>query len=197
MNLTNYDLKVIENYQEEQLACNLLAKTKKELASLAVELAKELEPYQSTIKDIRAKYEPIKAKLDDIKLKLEKSLSNYRIEQDKIALEIAQKAKAIGNANTVTALQNNTKTDNATTSYVRELKFVAITNPKLVPIDLWSPDEKLIKAEIKAGVSIIPGVEIEETVRMITRQRKGVFDDKSQDNKKIDFLPTNRLGYQV
>jgi len=175
----------VKDIVSQKNAENLLADAKFAQKRATESLKFITDPIRESEKRVRDLFRPYLDKLDLCISRINTLLGDYHREQERIAREeqlylaaetTAKFAEAEESGEIVElptmAIQTPAKTSRAeiaTTSYVENVDIVIVT-PDLVPRDLCEPSMTKIRARIKSGIKVIPGVLITPKYDVRTRR---------------------------
>jgi len=165
----------ITNEAQQKNAEDLLIHSRAALKEIKAEEADQLKPSKTEHDNIKAAFKPLTDRITNGINAVTKGLGDWHREQrlaekaerdEKLALLAEQMREAQENGEIVAPIEQRQVTPLAPTtshthlgsvSYIESFD-VAITNPDLVPRDLCVPDMVRIRARVKSGVKVIPGV---------------------------------------
>ncbi len=173
---------VLKTEEDRLKATEIIVTLKKKYDDLENDRTSIVKPINDSVKAINAKYKPFTEQIETAMTKLKRSISNFILEQERIAREKEEKelaklaeknakreeqgkAPIIKTIESVARPESIMRSESGKTSTRKVWKFEIIDN-LAVPLDqkYYSVDSSKIKAAVEAGERNIPGVRIFEDV---------------------------------
>lgn len=170
-------------YEQAETALKRITSSSNELEKFRKDFAK---PFREAEKQIKTISDEAREPLEEEKQRLKKVMQSYldeieRKRQEEIEKQAEEQRKKqeqaaeSGNpfeeiaAETNEEVQPTTQDVRKSMSRSQKVTKFEITNPKKVPREFCSPDEKKIRQATKQGVTEIPGVKIWEETQVMSR----------------------------
>ncbi len=158
--------------EEQKQAEDLLIKSRRALKQATDKRMELTRPLDESKRKIIEFFQPhidrLTTGISIINTELRRWRDKKQLEAEIARLDALENIKPITECSTVSEPEKTSKTESGSVTY-RDDYDIKIINPDLVPRDLCEPSMPRIRAKVKSGVLIIPGVEITPKYVTVTR----------------------------